>query len=403
MTRDFLERTFSNILIRTFGLLLAVWLSVSWMVYLSESRLTGANIKSYPDALWWGLVTVATVGYGDMFPMTTAGRIWASVLMISGIVVIGIITAKISSIFLEQVLRKERGLMKPESLQNHFIVCGFKDDMDLLFLHILDFNAPLESDRIVWVANVEFSLVQELRAHPRLKNLQFVRGDFSHEIVLSQARPEKARKVLILADRAPLANGAIPSMKETDSRTLMTSMLISHMARGIPVSAEVLDPTMDPYLKMANVSEVIYSREYNRLLIANASGQTGISNVIYELLNPLNPTVITSVALDEKYVGEKFGKIKSDYEKQYSQMLVIGILENTGNSYALKESALKKAQRTADVGNLVANLKAVKTMRFNHPVLSPSKDYVVTEGSTLIVIENRQRPNNGDTVNELAQ
>jgi voltage-gated potassium channel len=391
MMKKFFRGLASNILVKTAFSLATVWILVAAMVYRSEIQVAESNIKSFSDSLWWGIVTFLTVGYGDRFPVTLEGRLWASLLMVSGVVAIGIITAKISSVFLEQVLRKERGLMKPEALDQHFIVCGFKDDMDLLFLHILDFNRPLQSEKLVWIANVDDSIVQEIRTLERLKNLQFIKGDFSHEIILSQARPHKARKILILADRAPLANGAIPSMKETDSRTLMTSMLISHLARGVPVSAEVLDPTMDPYLKMAHVGEVIYSREYNRLLLANASGQTGISNVIYELLNPLNPTVITSCEIEEKYIGKTFGEVKKDFELSHPRILVIGVLENTGNSHALKETALKKAQRTADVGNLVANLKAVKSMKFNHPVLSPAPGYLVTEGATLIVIENRNQ------------
>jgi voltage-gated potassium channel len=43
-------------------------------VYLAEHHHEGANITKLGDALWWAVVTVATVGYGDYYPVTTVGR-----------------------------------------------------------------------------------------------------------------------------------------------------------------------------------------------------------------------------------------------------------------------------------------------------------------------------------------
>jgi voltage-gated potassium channel len=61
-----------------------------------------ANIDSYPDALWWAVTTITTVGYGDRFPMSPAGRGIAVVLMIAGIAMFGVITASIAAYFVEQ-------------------------------------------------------------------------------------------------------------------------------------------------------------------------------------------------------------------------------------------------------------------------------------------------------------
>jgi voltage-gated potassium channel len=61
-----------------------------------------ANIDSYPDALWWAVTTITTVGYGDRFPMSPAGRGVAVVLMVAGIALFGVITATIAAYFVEQ-------------------------------------------------------------------------------------------------------------------------------------------------------------------------------------------------------------------------------------------------------------------------------------------------------------
>jgi voltage-gated potassium channel len=72
------------------------------MVLEFEGGNPEATIASYPDALWWALTTITTVGYGDRFPMSSPGRAVAVVLMIAGIAMFGVITATIAAYFVEQ-------------------------------------------------------------------------------------------------------------------------------------------------------------------------------------------------------------------------------------------------------------------------------------------------------------
>jgi voltage-gated potassium channel len=65
-------------------------------IYLLER---GENIKSLADAYWWAVVTVTTVGYGDVSPTTGEGRLIAVLLMFVGIGVISVFTATLSSFF----------------------------------------------------------------------------------------------------------------------------------------------------------------------------------------------------------------------------------------------------------------------------------------------------------------
>lgn len=68
------------------------------------------SFDSYADALWWAIVTMTTVGYGDLYPETTVGRLIASVLMLIGIGIIGLVTGTVASIFTrskDELLPKE--------------------------------------------------------------------------------------------------------------------------------------------------------------------------------------------------------------------------------------------------------------------------------------------------------
>ena len=74
----------------------------AWLVMLFEGNAKGSNIHNYPDALWWAIVTVTTVGYGDRFPVTSGGRDVAVVLMLVGIGLIGVLTATVASVFIKE-------------------------------------------------------------------------------------------------------------------------------------------------------------------------------------------------------------------------------------------------------------------------------------------------------------
>jgi voltage-gated potassium channel len=85
---------------RGLGLLITAWLGVmvicSAGLYIAENGVNKA-ITSPLDALWWGVVTLTTVGYGDVYPVTPEGRLAAGALMLLGIGLFGAITATITS------------------------------------------------------------------------------------------------------------------------------------------------------------------------------------------------------------------------------------------------------------------------------------------------------------------
>jgi voltage-gated potassium channel len=61
------------------------------------------NIKTFGDALWWGTTTITTVGYGDRYPTTGAGRLVGFGLMLAGIALLGVVTASVASWFIEKI------------------------------------------------------------------------------------------------------------------------------------------------------------------------------------------------------------------------------------------------------------------------------------------------------------
>ncbi len=72
--------------------------SISLAVYAAERDAVGTKMHSYGDSLWWAFVTIFTVGYGDVYPVTATGRVLAVLLMFGGLIIIGVATATVVSV-----------------------------------------------------------------------------------------------------------------------------------------------------------------------------------------------------------------------------------------------------------------------------------------------------------------
>jgi voltage-gated potassium channel len=77
-----------------------------WMLALEQSA-PGANITTASDALWYVIVTISTVGYGDQYPVTTGGRILGAVIIVIGVGIFGTFTGYLANLFLAPKPTKE--------------------------------------------------------------------------------------------------------------------------------------------------------------------------------------------------------------------------------------------------------------------------------------------------------
>ena len=98
--RDFIRERAQGALYVVLLLVVLVLEFASIGVLAAERSATDANIQTASDALWWGYVTITTVGYGDRFPVTNEGRIVGVVLLTIGVGLFGTFTAFIANLFL---------------------------------------------------------------------------------------------------------------------------------------------------------------------------------------------------------------------------------------------------------------------------------------------------------------
>lgn len=101
-----LDRLAESTLLFTLLIVLVLIFVIGAVVAWAEHGAPNANIQTYPEAVWWAVVTITTVGYGDYFPVTTVGRVAAVILMFCGLGVIGVLSSYLATTFISLQARR---------------------------------------------------------------------------------------------------------------------------------------------------------------------------------------------------------------------------------------------------------------------------------------------------------
>ena len=119
----------------------------AFLVIIFEGTIN-SQFTHISDALWWVLVTMTTVGYGDKVPVTTGGRIIGIFIMFFGLSLISIFTATVSSIFIARQIKEGRGLEDIKE-KEHLIICGWNFSAEQILKYLQ--NNYLQKNLIVLI------------------------------------------------------------------------------------------------------------------------------------------------------------------------------------------------------------------------------------------------------------
>ena len=122
---------------------LCVFLGAISVLHL-ESGVDGSNIKNARDAIWWALVTVTTVGYGDFTPITNEGRLVAVVLMSAGIGIFGIFSVQCTQYLMSNKREDERRALNELRAE----ISALRDELKVLSAHLSESDRRAENSEI---------------------------------------------------------------------------------------------------------------------------------------------------------------------------------------------------------------------------------------------------------------
>ena len=354
-----------------------VFTGLMLIIFLSEQK-TNSAINTLFDAIWYTLVTITTVGYGDITPRSILGRTSAMILLLAGVALFGALSGKFASFLFDRQQKKDRGLLKMNKIKNHFLICGWKPNFERILEGILLANPEIPPEKIILLNNSSQNEMEKIKADSRFKNINYIHGDFTDEDTLLKSQIKTAERTLILAD-----NSENFSSLETDSRTVLAVITIKNLNPKIYCVAEIIDSKFEKHLSLAHCDEIILSADYGQNLLIQASSGKGMSHILRELISEESDSGILICDIPQKFVGNNYGDFRLSLK---TSDILIGLLENTGNFYSRRKEALAEAQKNPDVEAVVNNLKKVKSLKSNLPVFAPKDDYIIPKNAKAIFI-----------------
>lgn len=354
-----------------------VFTALMLIIFLSEQK-TNSAINTLFDAIWYTLVTITTVGYGDITPRSILGRTSAMILLLAGVALFGALSGKFASFLFDRQQKKDRGLLKMNKIKNHFLICGWKPNFERILEGILLANPEIPPEKIILLNNSSQNEMEKIKADSRFKNINYIHGDFTDEDTLLKSQIKTAERTLILAD-----NSENFSSLETDSRTVLAVITIKNLNPKIYCVAEIIDSKFEKHLSLAHCDEIILSADYGQNLLIQASSGKGMSHILRELISEESDSGILICDIPQKFVGNNYGEFRLSLK---TSDILIGLLENTGNFYSRRQEALAEAQKNPNVEEVVSNLKKVKSLKSNLPVFAPKDDYIIPKNAKAIFI-----------------
>ena len=372
-----LKYAFKNPLTYGWIVLFIVLAIATVIVYKTETQ-TESGIETMFDSVWFTLVSVMA-GYFDYCVKSFGGRMAALVLLALGMVLLSVVTGKIASVFMDMQMKKNKGLNKIKSMKGHFLLCGWRPGFEKILDSVLNSNTDITPDMIVLLNEAPSDQIEQLRSESRFKGMQYVSGDYADEATLKRAKIEEAERALVICDRSKKYSDL-----EIDSRTVLAVLTMENINPGIYIAAELIDVKFQKHLEMAHCDEIILTQDYEHSLLATASSGRGYSNVIRTLIGDDAESGIIIEDIPNSWVGKTYIEYKRALGP--TDGVVIGLLLNTGNFHQRRKDALREAQKNPDVKKIVDELKKVKLLKSNEPILCPAPDTVIPKNAKAIFV-----------------
>lgn len=286
-------------LITLLFLLFFIVVTAGIAIYVFEED-KNPQINSLFDALYWAIVTISTVGYGDIAPVTPQGRAVSVLIIISGIAMISFVTSVIVSAFSEKLheLKEHRIVEEIRKNDTFLIICGY-GQLSKMFLR----QKPQEKYLVIDKdrERVEEALREGYRA---------ICDDASRHEVMARFFVPHAR-VTVLA------------LTPNDVENTYIALTAKSLSREAVVIARASDETMERKLRLAGADHVLLPNQVTSRMLLTAITKPVMYHGLHALLTGHNVAYIDELHL--KRMPLLHGKSVADVDFASFKLLLIGV------------------------------------------------------------------------------
>lgn len=244
------------------------------------------GFNTLEDGLWWCIVTITTVGYGDISPITTGGKIVAIVIMFIGLSFYALLTGTISTVLIDRAKQYKEKKMEMSLLENHIIICGWNSDAYDVVENLLKTSTRY----ILIITPDEIPYIEGRR-------ILFKKGDPSSNEVLKDAMVEAAHSVVVLS-----VHPEGSSHQDVDARSILVTLAIKLCNPTLHTIIELQNPANIQHAKNAGANEFITPHQYKGSILAQSASSPGVAKVFATIFGDKD-TYFYQYRIEENFVG----------------------------------------------------------------------------------------------------
>ena len=367
-SRNIIDNPMFRVSIMLVSLLVVATLSI---VFLER---TSVDLKNYGEALWWTIVTITTVGYGDYTPDTLGGRILAVFLMFSGIGLMAVVTGTISSVFTTKKIMEGRGLDMIKD-KKHLIICGWNNNVEKVLQCLAQIGHTMKQD-VVLINDLQENQLNTILAKYNNLKLKYLIGDYTNESTLTKANITEADSIILLSS---------DSHGNDDEKIILTTLTVKNLVPSIKVVASVAERDKIPYLKKANADEIITNENFKSFLAATHIIEPGVPQAVNQLLDVHSPHRFKSEKIPENLVGKTFKDLFEYYKEEnsicigtYIENESLGISEFLSSEEDVLDRFIEKKIRES--GHTLSEQSQVEVF------INPENEHILSKGEGALLI-----------------
>lgn len=284
----------------------------SVLIYVMEANNPDSPIDTLFEALYWSIVTISTVGYGDITPTTTEGRIVSMLVITTGIAVLAFTTSLVVSAFTEKLdeIKEVKNIEDIAKLKNYYLVCGY------------DSIAKEVTRKLK--KNVHNIIVLD----DDLERVQSARRDGLIAMNYSPGSVDNYKKLNIDIKKQVKA---ILCLHEDDIENVYTALTVRSLDKDVFILSLLMKDSNRKKLEFAGINHIVYPQELVGLITKELVGQPAAFEVIHQLRSEYTNVDIDEIIVTTRIINN-YPTVGSLGNKKF-KVIVLGLFKGGSDKF----------------------------------------------------------------------
>jgi len=276
-----------------------------------EANNPTSPIDTLYEAIYWSIVTISTVGYGDITPITNEGRFVAMLVIIAGIAVLAFTTSLVVSAFTERLdeIKEVKNIEDISKLKHFYLICGYDKVAKEL-------GKKLARKNHVIVLDNRATKIEEAK---------------SDGLVAMQYDPGKVDSYKKLNIEIKTQVKTVLSLYEDDVLNVYTALTIRSIDKDVNILSLLMEDVNRKKLEFAGINHIVYPQNLVGLITRELVGKPAAFEVIKELINEGSTVKIDELIVTARIV-DNYPTV-GDLNNKRFRVLLLGVYKGAKKQF----------------------------------------------------------------------